>query len=400
MLLLCMLLLFEQSHTLLQPAFILKHRQLNKSSYQELDSQPNRQRIIYDKEKDLFVRTVVFPSRSNFEESFEAFIKSGTFASPYQAFQYGSRNFRDPRKNHSPFVSQSPPAASTISSNFILMPTSIFQPITESFIAEMNSFFSNMGQNMGSAMAASMPANFAYATPVNFNQYTGSQGETTTQNYYPSPSSPKSNADYSNYSQSSSHKPQNSNSISKTPSKSDSIPPPLSPSPSNVNSGAQSNNQSIKAKTSSSSSGGLTIGSASSSTTKGSSSASISRGKNSNGQNILLGSTTANENKLVAILPTNVTTEPTGLIVSSVSNNEASKYVKDPNFIETLGKSIAQDSNWEEQQVNKSFHGLTDHIDLKNAEIFIEGKDAVVIQILKPVRGKTLEDLIKFSTSS
>lgn len=394
MILLCMLLLFEQSHTLLQPSSILKHRQLNKSSYQELDSLLNKQRIIYDKEKDLFVRTVVFPSRSNFEESFEAFIKSGTFASPYQTFQNGSRNFREPTQNYSPFVSQSPPAASTESSNFIVMPTSIFQPITESFIAEMNSFFSNMGQNMGNAMAASMPANFAYATPVYFNQNTGSQGETTTQNYYPSPSSPKSNVEHPSSSQSSSQKYQNSN--AKKPSKSNSVPPP----PSNINSGSQGNYQSIKAKNSSSSSGGVTIGSASASTSRGSSSASISRGKNSYGESVLLGSTTANESKLIAILPTNVTIEPTGLIVSSRSNNEASKYVKDPNFIDTLGKSIAQDPNWEEEQVKKSFHGLTDHIDLENAEVFVEGKDAVVIQILKPVRGQNLEDLIKYSTSS
>lgn len=384
MLLLSMLLLLGQSHTLLQPSMLLKPRRLNKSSFLELDFQSSRQRIIYDKDRDVFVRTVVFPSKSDFEESFEAFIRSGTFASPYKAFQNGSRS-------HNQFPSS--PFYPAPSSHFIVMPPSIFQPITESFIAEMNRFFTNMGQNMGTAMTASMPANFAYAAPANFNNFRGDRNEAPAQTYYPPPSS-------------SNKKVEPSYSSPNVPQKAQTSQPMKTQAPSNVpvssnaSSGDQNNFQSISAVSTPSSSGAATIGSASSSTSSGSSSASILKGKDSNGNKVLLGSTTANENKLVAILPTNVTTEPTGLIISSKSKNEASNYVKDPSFIDTLGKSVVQDSSWEEEQVKKSFHGLVDHIDLENAEVFVEGKDTVAIQILKPVRGKNLEDLIKLNTTS
>ena len=90
--------------------------------------------------------------------------------------------------------------------------------------------------------------------------------------------------------------------------------------------------------------------------------------------------------------PPNVTIE----LPSAKQKAEAESYLKDPSFIAILSKSESKEES-EEDQLRRYFHGRGDPSALTGAGIYVSNKERLAIQILKPTKGKSLEDLVNFT---
>lgn len=91
--------------------------------------------------------------------------------------------------------------------------------------------------------------------------------------------------------------------------------------------------------------------------------------------------------------PPNVTIE----LPSAKQKAEAESYLKDPSFVALLTNSESKEES-EEDQLRRYFHGRGDPSALTGAGIYVSNKERLAIQILKPTKGKSLDDLVNFTT--